>query len=370
MSLALQIGSALVFLAVALPTYWVLSRLALRTSAPTVWLQRLLITLIPVAGIAYLLFLIADTGKTAHRVITALLTDSIPTAVTSFAGDLAAQFALFLSAACVTLPAYTVMVPAIRNARDIDLSIWTAVRRMGRYTLVLTIFLTVGFVPVERFATGEDLGLTSGVLILLVGVLPFVTPVLFSVFRSNRIPTNAERDRLESLCEQAGLNVDDIWVLTDADETLEIHLRGLPGKRHLYVSMFGLQRFDDKALSALLATNAGSIAHHYRAIKLYPLVGFLIITIPTIAWGSTLWYAVLIGVALVGWLPMLWAARRAVRRGDDYAADRVGAATAADALERIATEQNLDIPSGGIGTIFKTRPPLQERIDRLRERES
>ncbi|MDZ5811652.1 hypothetical protein U4E84_09890 [Halorubrum sp. AD140] len=369
MSLALQLGSALGFLLVTLPLYWVSARVSLRTSAPTVWLRRLLVTLIPAAAIAYLLFRISGTGDAAQRAITTLLPDLIPAAVTSILSDVAAQFALFFSAACVTLAAYAVTVPAINDVRDIDLSTWTAVRRVARFAFALTVFLTIAFVPFERIVMGEDLGLAPVTLILFVMILPFVTPVLFRFFRSIRAPIREERDRLESLCGRAGLDVDDIGILTDADETLEIHLRGLPGRRHLYVSTFGLKRFDDESLGALLATNAGCIAYHYRAIKLYPLYAFLVVCVVALAWGSAIWYAVMIGLALGFWLPVLWAARRAVRRGDDYAADRVGAATVADALERIATEQNLDIPSGGVGTIFKSRPPLQDRIDRLRKRE-
>lgn len=94
------------------------------------------------------------------------------------------------------------------------------------------------------------------------------------------------------------------------------------------------------------------------------MFGFIVFSVATLAWGSLRWYVIVIILALVGWLPVLWAARRA----DDYAVDRVGQATVADALERTATEQNLDIPSGGVGTIFKSRPALGDRIDRLRDR--
>lgn len=367
MSIALQLASALAYLVVILPVYWVLSRLALRTSAPTVWLRRLLITLIPTAVVANLLFSVTGTDEAAENTVSGLIPKPTPTAVSSTVGDFAGQFVLFLSAAGVTVAAYTVVVPAIRTARDIELSTWTAVRRVGRFALILTVFLTVVFVPFERIVTGEDLGMAPVTLIVLILLFPFVTSILFRVFRATRTPTREERDRLEALCERAGLDVDDIWVLTDADETLEIHLRGLPGRRHLYVSVFGLEQFNDETLSALLATNAGSVTHHYQAIKLYSLFAFLVVGVATLAWGSTLGYAIVIGLALVCWLPVLWAARRAVRRGDDYAADRVGAATVAEGLERMATEQNLDIPSSGIGTIFKSRPPLSKRIDRLRE---
>ncbi|WP_138006513.1 M48 family metalloprotease [Halalkalirubrum salinum] len=368
MSLALQIGTALGFVLVTLPVYWVAARVSLRTSAPTIWLRRLLITLIPAGALAYLLSRFAGTGEVAQQAVTILFPAAIPTAVTATVGDVAAQFTLFLSAACMTLAAYAVTVPAIRETREIDLSTWTAIRRVGRFALVLTGFLTILFVPFERIVMGENLGFTPVTLILVIFAFPFVTPALLRVFRSVREPTHEERDRLKSLCERAGLDVDGVWILTDADETLEIHLRGLPGRRHLYISVFGLERFDDEALGAVLAANVGGIAHHYRAIKLYPLFGFLIVGIATFAWGSALWYAIMIGSALIGWLPVLWAARQAVRRGDDYAADQVGAATVADAFERMATEQNVDIPSGGVGTIFKSRPPLQDRIDRLRER--
>ncbi|MDF9748259.1 hypothetical protein [Natrinema salsiterrestre] len=367
MLLALQISLVLAFLFVTLPTYWVLSRLALRTSAPTVWIRRLLITLVPFAGGAYLLFMFASVDDLARGLVATLLSGFVPRSVRSMAADVAAQVTLFFFTGGVILAAYAVVVPAIRDAREIEVSTWTAVRRMGRYIAVLAVLLTIFFVPFVRVVTGEDLGLAPLTLILILLVLPFVSPVLPRLFRSVRDPGKNDHDRFDSLCERAGLQIDDIWILTDADETVEIYIRGLPGRRYLYISEFALKKFDDETLGALLAANAGSIKYHYRAIKTYPLFTFLIAGVATLAWGSPLGYTVLIALALLLPLPILWAARRAVHRADDYAAAQVGYETVADALEEMATEQNLDMPSKGMTTIVKSRPPLQERINRLRD---
>ncbi|TKX75055.1 hypothetical protein EXE46_05380 [Halorubrum sp. GN11_10-6_MGM] len=368
MSLALQFGTALGLLVAALPTYWVAARLALRTSAPTVWLRRLLVSLLPVAGVAYLLFGLAGVGSTARRALAAPLLGSSPPAVTSVAGDLAAQFALFLSAGCVTLAAYAVTVPAIREARDVELSTATAVRRVARFALVLAVMLTAVFVPFERLVRGEDLAAAPVAVVLLVAVFSVATPVLIRVARSHRAPTAAERERLESLGERVGLAAADVRVLTDADETIEIRLRGLPMRRTLYVSTFALRRLDDDALGALLAVNVGIVAHHYRAVKRGPLFGLVVLGTAALASDSTLAIGAVLALALAGWLPTLWLARRAIRRADDHAAERLGPGAVADALERVAAEQNLDVPTGGPGTVLKSRPPLGERIDRLRDR--
>lgn len=365
MSPALQIGPILGFIVVALPAYWLLSRLALRSSAPTTWLRRLLVTLVPLAGVAYLLFSRVAVADLTRSLVTPLFT-GFPTPVQSTLADVAAQFALFLSTAGVVLAAYAVVVPAIRRAREIELSTPTAVRRMGRYLAAFAIVLTVFFVPFRRVVAGESPGVASLALILLLLAVPFLTPVLSRAFRSIRAPERSERDRIDASCERAGLDVVDSWILTDADETVEVSLRGLPGRRHLYVSAFALSGFDDETLRALLAANAGRASHHYRMIKIAPLFGFVVAGVVALTWGSLPSYAVLIAIALFAPLPVLWAARRAVRRADDYAAARVGSDAVADALERVATEQNLDIPSGGVTTILKSRPPLRERIDRLR----
>lgn len=366
MSLALQVGPVFAFLGLTLPAYWALSRLSLRTAAPTVWLRRLLMTLVPLVGGAYLLFTVVGVGDLSRNAVTTLLSGTVPVSLRSVVADFVAQFALFLSTAGVVLAAYAVVVPAIRHARDVELTTWTAVRRMGRYVTVLAVLLAVVFVPFHRVVTGEDLGLAPLALVLLLLTFPILSPAIVRVVRPVRAPEPSERDRFESACERAGLDVDDVWILTDADETLELHVRGLPGRRHLFVSEFALTGVDDETLGALLATTAGTVTHHYQAVRLAPLYGFLVAAVATLAWGSPLGYAVMIALALVLPLPVLWAARRVVRRGDDYAAARVGPETVAAALERSVTVQNLDVPSGGPTTVLKSRPPLQTRIDRLR----
>lgn len=369
MSLALRIGSVSAFLVVTLPTYWALSRLSLRTAAPTAWLRRVLITLVPLAGGGYLLFAFVGTDDAARGVVATLLSGFAPPAVQSTVADFAAQFALFLPTAGVILAAYAVVVPAVSHARGLELTTWTSVRRMSRFLAVFAVLSTILFVPFHRLVTGEDPGLTPLALVVLLLALPAVSPALFRLFRPIRTPHPDERERIESSRERAGLDVADSRILTDADETLAIHVRGLPGRRRLYCSEFALRGVDDETLCALLAVNAGSVEHHYRAIKLAPLFAFLVAGVSALAWGSPSSYAALIGLALSLPLPVLWAARRAVRRADEYAAATVGRETVADALERVATERNLDVQSGGLTTVFRSRPPLGERIDRLRSDE-
>lgn len=366
MLIALQIGGIAVFLGAALSTYAALSRLALRTAAPVAWIRRLLITFLPLAGVAYLLFRLVGFGRFAREGTAAVLAGAVPSAVGSLLGDLAAQLALFLPTAGVVLAAYAVVVPAIRDARGIELPTRTAVRRVGRYLGALAVLSAVLFVPFLRIVAGEDAGLTPLAFVLLVAGLPAASPVLFRTVRSTRRPTESERTRIEARCGRAGLDVTDVRILADADETLEIHVRGLPGRRRLFLAEFALTAFDDETLTALLASNAGRVAHRYRAIKHGPLYAYLVVAVAALAWGSPWTYAALIALAVLLPLPVLWAARRAVRRADDDAAARVGRETLADALERTAAVQNVAVQSGGFATVFRSRPPLGERIDRLR----
>lgn len=369
MSLALQLGSVLVILVVTVPAYWILSRLVLRTAAPTVWLRRLLILLIPLAGGVYLLLSLLALGEPASDIVTALLSGVLPRSALLFFADLAAQFVLFSVTAAVTLTTYAVITPAIRHARELDVSTWRLLRRTGRFVALLTVFMTVFVVPFERVVSGDDgvLAPVTLMLFILLLTVPFLTPVTIRVVRHTRPPERSERSRLEAASERAGLRAERFEVLSDAEETLEMYIRGLRSRRRVFVSEFALTGFDDETLSALLAVNAGSVKHQYGAIKHSPLFGFLVAAVAALAWGSPPAYAIMIIVALVLPLPVLWLARRAVRRADDYAAARVGHQTVADALEQMAAEQNLDIPSGGRTTVFKSRPPLQDRIDRLRD---
>lgn len=362
MSFVLTVTVLLVLLVVFPPTFWIGSRVAVRTDVPTVWLRRLIASLWGVAALSYLAFLAVGAGDLGRNAVTTY----VPIGASSIVGDVAAQLTICLAAAGVTLATYATLVPAIRDVREIDLPLGTAVFRLGRYAVAFAAFISVLFVLFFRTLLADGATFTAMVLPALIVVLALANPYLVRVFRKTRSPDPAERERLERLRERVGLSVGDIVVLDDADETLEIHVRGVPGRRRLFVSEYLLGTFDDETIEALLAVHAGTLRSHHRGLASYSVLGFLVVAIGALLSGSGSAVTAVILLAIVLPLPTLWAARRALFRADDYASGTVGTETVARALERSATEQNVDIVRGGFWYLLKTRPPLGRRIDRLR----
>ncbi|GAB7020592.1 hypothetical protein JCM18750_34530 [Halostagnicola bangensis] len=155
-------------------------------------------------------------------------------------------------------------------------------------------------------------------------------------------------------------------ILDDADETAEIHVRGIPTRRQLFVSEHLLEAFDDETLQTIFAIQAGKLRVNHRGITVYPLLGFLVVAVGALLWGSASAVTAVILLALLIPLPTLWVARRALYRADDYASEIAGTKTVVESLERVADEQNIDIVRGGVLRVVKSRPPLGRRISRLR----
>jgi STE24 endopeptidase len=74
----------------------------------------------------------------------------------------------------------------------------------------------------------------------------------------------------------------------------------------------------------------------------------------------------LLGTAFDALLVGFWHTRRGVRVVDDWAADRVGVDTLADALDRYAEVHALEPARRRVPTPLSTTVALGDRIDRLR----
>jgi hypothetical protein len=265
--------------------------------------------------------------------------------------------------------------PAVRALRDVDLSAVTVTIRLARYLfglLALVVVLVGGTV-----ALGADVA--SGVgflaaLLVVVLVLLVGSPWLVRLLRTTRAPTDDERERLDRLCTDAGLDPAGLRVLRtgDAKQATAV-LRGVPGRRHLFVADYLLAELDDERLRAYLALQAGRA----RSLHLEARTGVVAASLGTAA-ALVLGVAAVPGVsdALVAVLAVgvgvlaLWTGQRLVYRADDYAASRTGRETVEETLAAFADLNDVPMEWGTIGAIRRMEPPLVRRIDRLRDRAS
>jgi len=203
-------------------------------------------------------------------------------------------------------------------------------------------------------------------------------------FRNLREPTDAERGRLDSLRETAGLDVDRVAIErrgaggvppdepggeTGGEEVgrIEIAVRGPPRRRVLFLAEAVLDDLDEDVAIGLLAAEAGRVETYYgefRAVAVAAVVGVLAAVVTaTVPFDAG--FASLVAVGLAAF----WVGRRVQYAADDRAADAVGAGRVADAFERAAAIRGVAPETGDWSTWFEVQPPLGDRIAALRKRD-
>jgi hypothetical protein len=202
-------------------------------------------------------------------------------------------------------------------------------------------------------------------------------------FRDLREPTPGERERLASLRETAGLDVDRVAIETDGGRSesddgttvdgdgsgigrVEVAVRGPPRRRVLFVTESVLDALDEDVAIGLLAAEAGRVETYYGEFRAVAVAAVLAIlaAIVTVAVPFQAGFASLVAVGLAAF----WVGRRVQYAADDRAADAVGAARVADAFERVAAVRGVEPETGDWSTWFEVQPPLGDRIAALRER--
>ncbi|MFC7174937.1 peptidase [Haloplanus litoreus] len=249
--------------------------------------------------------------------------------------------------------------------RDVDLATSTSIRKMARYVIGVSALLTVVLVPLQVVSIeSSPLALAVGLAALVVGML-YAAPWLISVLRSTSRPTGDTADRVERLCDRAGLSVRDVRILdTENEETADSLVRGPPTYRRLFVTSTFLDAFDDDTATALLAVEAGKLRIHVFEVRVVSvLVGGIALIASVIGTGPQ-WP--LLGVALASVLVGFSLSQRRIRAADEYAAEQVGRATVADALTEYAEVHALEPTRRRIPNPLSIRVALGDRIDRLR----
>ena len=186
-------------------------------------------------------------------------------------------------------------------------------------------------------------------------------------FRDLREPTAPERAALDALRGTAGLDVDRVAVVETAGATsIDVAVRGPPGRRVLFVTESVLDELDEDVAVGLLAAEAGRVGTYYgefRAVAIAAVVGILAAVIATVVPFE----AGFAGLVTVG-VASFWVGRRVQYAADDRAADAVGADRVADAFERVAEVRGVEPETGGWSTWVEVQPPLGDRIAALRGR--
>ncbi|QLH80634.1 M48 family metalloprotease [Halosimplex pelagicum] len=321
--------------------------------------------------VTYVLALVAMAGvgwiDAADGAVEALLGDG------SVVGDALTLAVVLVGPSGAVFAGYFGALPTVRDLRDVDVSAATVAARLARWTAGVVVVVTLVFVAIGT--VGDGVTTAPGFVATVFGLLVLSwlgSPWLVRLLQSTRAPTEAERERLARLCEAAGLDVRKVRVLEVADAKQALALvRGLPERRHLFVSDYLLSELDDEHLRGCLALQAGRarVAHlEARATVVVgtvvfaagPLVG--VITVPGVGGGTVALVVFLAGVLA------LWAGRRLVYRADAYAADRTSRETVESTIRGLADLNDAPMEWGRLTALRRMEPSLNRRIDRLRDR--
>lgn len=312
--------------------------------------------LFPYALLSYGVFAITGSGA-------AFLT-ALPASPEPLEGALS-QFVTFLAAGCIWLVSYLPTVRDVREVRDIELATSTAISKMARYIVGLSVVITVVLTPLQEFSLASSpLAFVLALVILILGML-YASPWLIPVLRSTSTPTGERANRVEHLCSRAGLNVRDARILeTENEETASIFLRGPPNYRRLFVTSTFLDVFDDETATALLAIEAVKLQMHVLEIRLGTVLVASISLIASVIGIGPQWplLGLSLGVVLIGF----GLSRQRIRAADEYAAEQVGRTTVADALIEYADVHALEPPQRRVPNPLSVKVALGDRIDRLR----
>jgi len=286
-----------------------------------------------------------------------------PLPVPELLAGVLSQFLTFLAAGCVWLISYLPTVRGVRDVRDVNLATGTAISKMARYVVGLSVVLTVVAAPLQLLSVGvSSLALAIG-LVVVPGVL-YASPWLIPVLRSTATPTGRRAARVDRLRSRAGLRVRDVRILdTENEATASTIVRGPPNYRRLFVTSTFLDAFDDETATALLAIEAGRLRTHVFESRIGTVLVAGVALIASVIGRGPRWplFGLAAGVLLTGF----WLTRRRLRAADDYAAERVGKTTVTDALYDYAETHALEPTRRRIPNPLSVTVALGDRIERL-----
>lgn len=201
------------------------------------------------------------------------------------------------------------------------------------------------------------------VVVFLVGAI--AGPLFVLSRRETRQSTPEERDRLDGVGSVES-DPDRLLITETADDSVEVSLRGLPGKRVLLLSESVLDELDAETATALIAAEQAR-SHHlyieYRAVAAAAIIG-----LATGMFGGLFEFSEGLFLLSASALGLFWVGRQLQFRADRIAANRVGSDELASAFETVAALRGVDPEPANWQTWFEVQPPLGQRIARLRDR--
>jgi len=197
-------------------------------------------------------------------------------------------------------------------------------------------------------------------------IAAIVAPVVLLSVRDTREPTADERDQLAGLAEAADYELGTVAVVeTVGEHSVELSIRGPPGRRWLLVTDYVMEELDSETATALLAAEAGRSRLFYMEYR--ALAAATVIAIATGMFGGLIPFSDGLFVLAVAALAMFWGGRQLQFSADSLAAGQVGPESLATAFETVAALRGVEPQAATWRTWFEVQPPLGQRIDRLRE---
>ncbi|MFC7129871.1 peptidase [Haloferax chudinovii] len=270
-----------------------------------------------------------------------------------------------VGAAVVATVSYMGAFPVARRVRGVDIGAGTVAAKMFRYHLVIAalVFCVVTVIEVE-FRVLETSGLLT--LFAFVAAAYVFSAPLVGVSQTTAVPDDATRERLDRLCDRAGLSVARIRLLDGGGHRSDHLVRGPLGRKTLFLTDSLLDRYDDETVSALLAVDAGRVARYVFELRLFTVgvvAGLVFVGVAWPPFGFALSFLVSAGIGVILFVTGEYASKRLIYRGDEAAAERLGRAAVADALDATADE----VDTGRAGSRLSFEPSLASRIERLRD---
>ncbi len=289
-------------------------------------------------------------------------------------GNVLALVLLLGTPALAVVVAYLGALPVVVDLRNLTVSPTRVVLLLARYVAGLVALFVVLLLALGTVVDPLLAALPPSVVVLVASVgvvvsLLGATPLVVRLLQPTRRPDDDERERIDALLERTGLDGVGVRILraSDANHAFAV-LRGLPRRRHLFVTDYLLECADDDRLRALLALQAGRARTFHLESRLAITIATVFgVTAPFLEALPGRSWLVSVAAGIVG-LVALWRGRRLVYRGDAYAASRVGTDAVVDALEWQCAINDRPLTWSRRQEVARMEPSPARRIGRLRER--
>ncbi|AEH38552.1 M48 family metalloprotease [Halopiger xanaduensis] len=292
---------------------------------------------------------------------------------------------MFVSFGLVAVPLVSMALgtyPTIRSLRDTEASSWKVVKGVLAVLAIVsvTVAISIGGLLAVISTVGSSLPVLLAAFGTIVAASYGLSPYLIALFQ-DRVPLEgADRERVERLCAELEYRPRGLYLLEgESTKTANALVAGtIPGFRYVFLTDYLLSECDDDELQAILAHEFGHIAGRHlwqRGLLTVAVFGAWIAGADAIGVGALkdrfgflgffLPFMGLYALYHVGLLGGL--AYRQEFRADAYAARRVGVEAAVDALEVLASANDMTRESGLLYALATHHPPIADRIDSVRD---